>query len=843
MAVLVQFQHRLDTSANWTSANPVLLAGEIGLDTTVGRVKIGDGTTAWNSLLYQHTRLLYGTGAPGAGIGADGDFYLSTALSIYGPKAAGAWPAGQTLLGTNGWSPVFGLVSNGSGGFVLQIVGWTGGTGTPPSSTNQFIGSAGIVGTAAAAQDIRGAAGASGTPGTNGTGVPVGGATGTYLRKQSGTNFDTIWGPVGAGEITLAMQVNAAANSMRGEFTGSAASPQDLPIAANQFPARASTGNVAAKSISDLGITWLGYTTAALQTAAINSATQTLAGLMSPGDKKVMDNLHYDAVADFGFVGNDSTDNITAWTTMIAALPVGARVFFPAGTYRTSAEFTIAVDKRITFFGAGRYNSIIKTTSVTANIFNITIPAWYNTFRDLGFQSSVTKTAGSAIVASSGSAVGTNSYQCWATGIQGIDLQGSQSGNLSVHNDWDISAVPNGMRGIRVNGAVINTMFHNITMNAGAATTSACLEVNQSGAVQVTACDWIMGTNVVLLNSTAGSGPQAVYITNCFFDQPQASCIRMIGTNTIGRVKLSSCGIATAVSGFFAIEVAGTGAGGVGTATALPAGISIMDCDIYHQAGGSTGAGIMINGAQDVNIANTRIAGYSGAGGAGIKAIASAGGVTKLRVNGCIIGPNSNLTIFNTDGINLSGTFGALSVTDNTCVGNTTAINDTSSMVAGASKNINNNPGAMGGIVAKATGGATVLTTVDTVVMSLPLPANSLTLGQMFTIDYVDTAAVTTVATCKVRAGTAGTTADTAVVTPTASATATTIVARYVVVVTAIGAGTTTFMVQGTLNGVANAVATLSAAFSSTVANFLTFSIASTTSTTRTVRGGVIASL
>jgi hypothetical protein len=45
-------QLRRDTSANWTSANPTLAAGEVGFDSTENKIKIGDGTTAWTSLDY-----------------------------------------------------------------------------------------------------------------------------------------------------------------------------------------------------------------------------------------------------------------------------------------------------------------------------------------------------------------------------------------------------------------------------------------------------------------------------------------------------------------------------------------------------------------------------------------------------------------------------------------------------------------------------------------------------------------------------------------------------------------------------------------------------------------------
>lgn len=48
----VRIQIRRDTGTNWSSANTVLSEGEIGLNTTNDRFKIGDGTTAWNSLAY-----------------------------------------------------------------------------------------------------------------------------------------------------------------------------------------------------------------------------------------------------------------------------------------------------------------------------------------------------------------------------------------------------------------------------------------------------------------------------------------------------------------------------------------------------------------------------------------------------------------------------------------------------------------------------------------------------------------------------------------------------------------------------------------------------------------------
>ena len=50
MADLIQI--RRDTAANWTSANPTLAQGELGVETDTDKIKVGDGSTAWTSLGY-----------------------------------------------------------------------------------------------------------------------------------------------------------------------------------------------------------------------------------------------------------------------------------------------------------------------------------------------------------------------------------------------------------------------------------------------------------------------------------------------------------------------------------------------------------------------------------------------------------------------------------------------------------------------------------------------------------------------------------------------------------------------------------------------------------------------
>ena len=47
-----KIQIRRDTAANWTSANPTLSQGEQGYETDTGKLKIGDGSTAWTSQVF-----------------------------------------------------------------------------------------------------------------------------------------------------------------------------------------------------------------------------------------------------------------------------------------------------------------------------------------------------------------------------------------------------------------------------------------------------------------------------------------------------------------------------------------------------------------------------------------------------------------------------------------------------------------------------------------------------------------------------------------------------------------------------------------------------------------------
>ena len=88
MASIIQF--RRDTASNWTSNNPTLASGELGIETDTGQYKIGDGSTAWSSISY-------GIGVLGTNfIDAKGDLILGTADNTIARLGVGS--NGQVLV-------------------------------------------------------------------------------------------------------------------------------------------------------------------------------------------------------------------------------------------------------------------------------------------------------------------------------------------------------------------------------------------------------------------------------------------------------------------------------------------------------------------------------------------------------------------------------------------------------------------------------------------------------------------------------------------------------------------------------------------------------------------------
>ena len=100
-------QVKRGTATAWTSANTVLAAGEIGYETDTGKMKVGNGSTAWTSLGYIVTDgdisgVTAGTGLSGGG--SSGSVTLSidsTVATLSGSQTlSNKTISGATLSGT-----------------------------------------------------------------------------------------------------------------------------------------------------------------------------------------------------------------------------------------------------------------------------------------------------------------------------------------------------------------------------------------------------------------------------------------------------------------------------------------------------------------------------------------------------------------------------------------------------------------------------------------------------------------------------------------------------------------------------------------------------------------------
>lgn len=150
-----QLQVRRDTAANWTSANPTLLSGEIGFETDTNRFKIGDGTTAWTSLAYLTTY-----GGSGAGF---------SSATIYTTGTAQTWTVPTALRVSGAKFKVTVIGGGGQGGGSNTTSGQVGGGGGAGGCAVKWLTYVSGQTTATYTVGAAGSGAAANTTGNNGT--------------------------------------------------------------------------------------------------------------------------------------------------------------------------------------------------------------------------------------------------------------------------------------------------------------------------------------------------------------------------------------------------------------------------------------------------------------------------------------------------------------------------------------------------------------------------------------------------------------------------------------------------------------------------------------------------
>lgn len=739
------FQFRRGTAAQWTSANPVLAAGEFGLETDTKKFKVGDGALAWNSLGY--------------------------------------------------------------GGLV-------------------------------------------------GPGVAAGGATSTVLKKNSGADYDTVWSALTAASVSYAGGPTLVATDVEGALDELSTEKVDSTRSISTTLPIAGGGDLSAN-----------------RTLSISAATTSAAGSLSALDKTKLDNIWIDVTANSTALvlpANSAATNVTNINAVLSAAPNGSTIYFPPGIYQFNAAWTMP-NKMFTFCGRGSNRAGSPATAfseirIIANLGGtfITLPGsgngWYTQFRDLTFTANTADQASGAVIDVNGN-VGVNIFNCsfQSSGNFFFDVlkydggSGSNSANSTVIENCNIQGYKN--IGVRVNSSgsslvIANTVIQGQWGGSGGTPAAAMAVAGISGgfvgALQINDCDVLGNVNNLILNPVLANSEVAasIFCTNTYFDNSAGSCIKVSGTGATVRCRFDTCSFTTAGTNF---TTAGTNLSAVELVSTFAyvaggQGIDFVNCNILNTFSTTgTSNGMLISGTADFSVGNCRIAGWTN--GVQVTPIGTAGR-TQPSLNNNTIGPaggypgNSVGVLFNAG----AAAYGPIVLEGNVLEGNTTPLTDNSAVVASSMKVVGQNPGLAAGQMINAVFGSTALTTVETVLMVLPLPAGGVKIGTTFKFEISCKPAATTVLTARVRVGTSASVpaTNTSVI---AAADVTSPNARYFVgqsQVTVVGGSAAhvgnAAIVGGTATASGNAAA--SGTFNSAAANFVMVTIQNAPTTTTTIYGG-----
>ena len=333
MAVLIQMRH--GSAASATANNPLLMVGEIGVETDTKKMKIGDGVTYWNSLGYAALGTVLGMNAP-ANMTASGTGTATLTLTWSGSGANLVCADGTTI-------PVSTYVLASAVGVASGVAGLDGSGKVPFSQLPASLsGAVHYVGTWNAATNTPTLPAASTAAGSYYIVSVAGTYSGTYYNVgdnviSDGTNWDKI---DNNNAVTSVFGRTGTVVAASGDYAAFYA-----PIASPSFTGTMKIGSLAGTLIGTGGVVSalsgtnlvLGNgSTIAQSTFALASALSSYAPLASPsftGTVTLPTGLSGSLIATAGVVsalsgtnlvlGNGSTIPQSTFATT-SAIPVGS---------------------------------------------------------------------------------------------------------------------------------------------------------------------------------------------------------------------------------------------------------------------------------------------------------------------------------------------------------------------------------------------------------------------------------------------------------------------------------------------------------------------------------------
>lgn len=141
-----RIRNKRDTAQNWISNNPVLLDGEIGID-DYGRIKVGDGETAWVDLPYAMSQFrvepVQAGGAETATVSVNPNAEKAMIVEAVGNFTLDfEYPTIEGIRDAGYFAQKHICLFNGSGSavqFAVQNASWTSGAGATGLNAGEWM--------------------------------------------------------------------------------------------------------------------------------------------------------------------------------------------------------------------------------------------------------------------------------------------------------------------------------------------------------------------------------------------------------------------------------------------------------------------------------------------------------------------------------------------------------------------------------------------------------------------------------------------------------------------------------------------------------------------------------
>lgn len=505
-------------------------------------------------------------------------------------------------------------------------------------------------------------------------------------------------------------------------------------------------------------------------TLNLQRGNATFAGLMSAVNYGNVNNyfgrMVYN-VEDYGVLpGNTAAANVTAMNTLLQTTATeGAIIQFGEFTYQFNAGLT-TLTKDFAFKGIYGQTTIAITADMGSGVpfLKFLNTGFYTSVMDLNFVNFATQTTNYVIMGQNNA--NPQFINCFFTGASNwsgiLDFTGTTAGNGAVIKNLYVSQFSAKCMNVV---SPLSTMYVEDTLILGGGVANSIgLYCSDGGAVLLSNCQMITCDVNIKLEPANGKTVSAIFGVNCFFDQGVTNCMLITGagTGTVARCHFVGCWftISSVGSNTKCIEITSAGSG-------IHAGIQFQCCEIMNATAGSTGTlyGIFGDKIQDITISNSQFAGWT----TDVSLTPASNGTLQPQLssndfsNWGLITGSANNVVLNVG----SFTYGQINIVGNVFGGTTTKLVDNAAVAVGAQKLITGNTGlAQPGIDVVAFQPTNPNLTASALNLiagtSIRLPTHGLRVGSRirFQLGIQKTAAGVATWTCKVKFGTANTTAD-----------------------------------------------------------------------------------